>query len=146
MRKKDSIDVQYLIRKFVNHLMISGKKTKAENLFDKSLLYIKEKEKKNPIFVFYDALEHSKPCVEVRSVRRGGATYQIPVPLKEKRGISLAMKWILQATRKKKGSFERNLSNVLIEASKNQGESVKKKESIHLIALRNRSLTHFRWF
>lgn len=143
---KNKESIHYLIRKFINHLMISGKKAKAENMFEKSLLFIKEKEKKNPIYVFFCALEHSKPCVEVRSVRRGGATYQIPVPLKEKRGISLAMKWILQAARKKKGSFERNLSNVLLEASKNQGDSVKKKESIHLIALKNRSLTHFRWF
>ena len=77
-------------------------------------------------------------------MRRGGATYQIPVPLKEKRGISLAMKWILQAARKKKGSFEKSLSYILLEASKNQGESVKKKESIHLVALKNRSLTQQR--
>jgi len=119
MIKKDNcLDTQHIVKKFINHLMIDGKKTKAESLFEKSLLYIKEKENKNPITVFFEALDSLKPCVEVRSVRRGGANYQIPVPLKEKRGISLAMKWILQATRKKKGSFEKNLSNVLIEASK----------------------------
>jgi len=138
--------VQYVFKKFINHLMICGKKTKAESLLQKSLFYIKQKENRNPISVFLFAIEYSKPCVEVRSVRRGGATYQIPVPLKERRGISLAMKWILQAARKKKGSLEKNLSSILIEASKNQGDSVKKKESVHLIALKNRSLTHFRWF
>jgi len=139
-------DNQYLIHKFINHLMVDGKKLKAESLFEKSMIYIKEKEKKNPLDVFFHALEYSKPCVEIRSVRRGGATYQVPVPLKEKRGVSLAMKWILQAARKKKGSIEKNLSHILIEASKKQGDSVKKKDSIHLIALKNRSLTHFRWF
>lgn len=138
--------VMYLMRKFVNHIMVDGKKTKAENVFEKSLFFVKLKEHKNPISIFLKALKFSKPLVEVRSVRRGGATYQIPVPLREKRAISLSMKWILQAARKKKGIFPLNLANILVEASKNQGESVKKKESIHLIALKNRSLTHFRWF
>lgn len=144
MKKKEN--VYFLIRKFINHLMVDGKKAKAESLFEKSLLFLKERDKKNPIFVFFCALEHSTPYVEVRSVRRGGATYQIPVPLNEKRGISLAMKWILQAARKKKGPFEETLPSVLLEASKGQGESVRKKESLHLVALKNRSLTHYRWF
>lgn len=137
---------EYLIRKFINHLMVDGKKMKAEHIFEKSLYYIKVKTNKNPVFIFLQALDCSKPCVEIRSVRRGGATYQIPVPLKEKRGISLSMKSILQVAKKKKGSLIINLANTLLEASKNQGESVKKKESLHLIALKNRSLTHFRWF
>lgn len=138
--------VVYLVRKFVNHIMIDGKKTKAEYAFGKSLFFVKLKERQNPVVIFLKALNFSKPSVEVRSVRRGGATYQIPVPLREKRSISLSMKWILQAARKKEGFFPLNLANVLVEASKNQGESVKKKESIHLTALKNRSLTHFRWF
>lgn len=144
IKKKEN--VHFLIRKFINHLMVDGKKAKAERLFSKSLLFLKRKEKKNPMSVFFSALERSMPDVEVRSVRRGGATYQIPVPLKEKRGISLAMKWVLQSARKKKGPFEKTLSNVLLEASRSQGDSVKKKESLHLIALKNRSLTHYRWF
>lgn len=138
--------VVYLVRKFVNHIMIDGKKTKAETAFGKSLFFVKLKERQNPVIIFLKALNFSKPSVEVRSVRRGGATYQIPVPLREKRAISLSMKWILQAARKKEGLFPLNLANILVEASKNQGESVKKKESTHLTALKNRSLTHFRWF
>lgn len=138
--------VLYLMKKFVNHIMINGKKTKAEYIFAKSLFFVKLKEGQNPITIFLKALNFSKPSVEVRSVRRGGATYQIPVPLREKRAISLSIKWILQAARKKKGVLSLNLANALVEASKNQGDSVKKKESINITALKNRSLTHYRWF
>ena len=140
--KINSLSLDYLIRKFVNHIMFDGKKIKAEILFTNAL----SKLKGDPISVFLRALNNSKPFVDIRSVRRGGATYQIPVPLKHKRSLSLSMKWIINNARKKKGSFEKSLSYILLEASKNQGESVKKKESIHLIALKNRSLTHFRWF
>ena len=137
---------QYLIRKFINIIMVDGKKIKAEKHFYKSLMILKSREKNDPVVVFLEALNSSKPSIEIRSVRRGGATYQIPVPLSEKRAISLAMKWVVQAARQKKGVFSSSLANVLMEAAKNQGESVRKKENIHTIALKNRSLTHFRWF
>lgn len=138
--------VQFVIRKFVNHLMHDGKKEKAEKIFLETLILIYKKEKIEGIIVFLKALENSKPLVEVRSVRRGGATYQIPVPLKEKRSLSLGIKWLLEAARKKKGAFPGNLAVALIEASRNQGECIKKREALHLVALKNRSFTHFRWF
>jgi len=138
--------VLYLMKKFVNHIMVGGKKAKAEYIFTRSLFLVKLKEGQNPVVVFLKALNFSKPWVEVRSVRRGGATYQIPVPLRGKRAISLSIKWVLQAARKKKSVLSLSLANVLVEASKNQGESVKKKESINVTALKNRSLTHYRWF
>ncbi|AGI48894.1 30S ribosomal protein S7 (mitochondrion) [Nannochloropsis oceanica] len=137
---------QYLTRKFVNHLMINGKKEKAEKIFLESLNYIYKKEKKEGMATFFRALENSKPLVEVRSVRRGGATYQVPVPLQEKRSLSLGMKWLIDAARKKGGSASLNLCLTLLEASKNQGDCVKKRESLHIVALKNRSFTHFRWF
>lgn len=137
---------QYITRKFVNHLMKSGKKEKAEKIFLGSLNFIYQKEKKEGITVFLKALDNSKPLVEVRSVRRGGATYQVPIPLKEKRSLSLGMKWLIDASRKKSGPVALNLSSTLIEASKNQGDCVKKKDALHIIALKNRSFTHFRWF
>ena len=137
---------QYITRKFVNHLMKSGKKEKAEKIFLESLEFIFRKEKKEGITVFLKALENSKPLVEVRSVRRGGATYQVPIPLKEKRSLSLGMKWLIDASRKKSGPVALSLSSTLIEASKNQGDCVKKKEALHVVALKNRSFTHFRWF
>lgn len=137
---------QYLTRKFVNHLMIDGKKEKAEKIFLESLNFIYKKEKKEGMAIFFQALENSKPLIEVRSVRRGGATYQVPVPLKEKRSLSLGMKWLINIARKKEGSVSSNLSMALLEASKNQGDCVKKREALHMIALKNRSFTHFRWF
>lgn len=138
--------VQFLTRKFINHLMLDGKKEKAEKIFLTSLNIIRLKEQKDGIFVLFRALENSRPLIELRSVRRGGATYQVPVPLKENRSISLGIKWILEVARKKKGPFSETLSQVLIESSKNIGESVKKREATHNVALKNRSFTHFRWF
>lgn len=137
---------QYITRKFVNHLMKSGKKEKAEIIFLESLNFIYKKEKKEGMTVFLKALENSKPLVEVRSVRRGGATYQVPIPLKEKRSLSLGMKWLIEASRKKSGPLVYSLSSTFIEASRNQGECVKKKDALHMVALKNRSFTHFRWF
>ena len=137
---------QFVTRKFVNHLMHDGKKEKAEKIFLETLNLIYKKENKEGLIVFFKALENSKPLVEVRSARRGGATYQIPVPLHEKRSLSLGMKWLIEAARKKKGPLTPNLAAILMEASKNQGECVKKREALHLIALKNRSFTHFRWF
>ena len=137
---------QFVTRKFVNHLMHDGKKQKAEKIFLETLNLIYKKEKKEGIIVFFKALENSKPLVEVRSVRRGGATYQIPVPLQEKRSLSLGMKWLIEVARKKNGPLTLNLAGALIEASKNQGDCVKKREALHLVALKNRSFTHFRWF
>lgn len=138
--------IQYLTRKFINHLMISGKKEKAEKIFKESLDLIRFKEGKDGLLVFLLALENTKPFVELRSVRRGGATYQVPVPLYEKRSLSLSIKWIIDSARKRKGNSAWNLSQSFIESSKNLGESVKKRENIHGIALKNRSFTHFRWF
>lgn len=142
IRKK----VHFLVGKFINHLMISGKKEGAERVFMEALWHIHQKENTKGLFVFLKALENTKPTIDVRSVRRGGASYQIPVPLKEKRSLSLSIKWLIEVARKKVDSLALNLCNSLMEASKNQGDAVKKREALHLIALKNRSLTHFRWF
>lgn len=142
IRKK----VHFLVGKFVNHLMISGKKESAERIFMEALLHIHKKENLRGLYVFLQAIENTRPTVDIRSVRRGGASYQIPVPLKEKRSLFMSIKWLVEVARKKGDSLALNLCNSLVEASKNQGEAVKKREAIHLIALKNRSLTHFRWF
>ena len=123
---------KYLVRKFINHVMVDGKKIRAEKHLYQSLMILKSREKSDPVVLFLEALRCTKPSIEIRSVRRGGATYQIPVPLTEKRAISLAMKWVVQAARQKKGMFSNCLANVLMEAAKSQGESVKKKENIQL--------------
>ncbi len=142
IRKK----VHFLVGKFVNHLMISGKKESAERVFMEALWYIHRKENTQGLFIFLKALENTKPTIDVRSVRRGGSSYQIPVPLKEKRSLSMSIKWLIEVARKKGDNLSLNLCNCLVEASKNQGDAVKKRETLHLISLKNRSLTHFRWF
>lgn len=140
------VKVHYLIGKFVNHLMVSGKKESAEKLLKEALWHLYTKEKSYGLIIFLKALEFTRPAIDLRSVRRGGATYQIPVPLKEKRSLSMSIKWLIEAGRKKGNDSPLNLCNVLIEASKKQGDAVKKRELLHLTALKNRSLTHFRWF
>jgi small subunit ribosomal protein S7 len=146
-QKKTKVWIRFLIRKFINNMMYKGKEEKSERLFLSSFLHIYKIEKKNPMLVFFQALRNSKPYVEICSVRKGGATYQIPIPCKEIRGISLSMKWILEVARKKKAyTFVESLSSAFLEASKNLGESVKRRDLIHGTALKNRSLTHYRWF
>jgi small subunit ribosomal protein S7 len=137
----------YFIRKFLNHLMKKGKKEKAEKILASAFSEIQENQKKDPLLIFLKAMERLRPLVEVRPVRRGGATYQIPVPCFEKRGISLSMKWILENARKKKAVLlSQSLGSALLESSKGLGEGEKKKDFFHATALKNRSFTHFRWF
>lgn len=138
---------RFLVRKFINNMMYQGKEEKSERIFLSSFSSISSDEKKNPMQVFFQALKNSKVYVEVTSVRKGGATYQIPIPCKEIRGISLSMKWIVEMARKRKAySFKDSLSSALLEAAKNLGECVKKRDLLHGTALKNRSLTHYRWF
>lgn len=139
-------NTQYLIRKFVNHLIFDGKKEKAEVILKEAFNIIYIKENKDALLVFLKAVANTKPFIELRSVRRGGATYQVPVPLYEKRSLALSIKWLIENARKKRGYFSHNLSQTLIEASKNVGDSIKRREALHITALKNRSFTHFRWF
>ena len=142
VRKK----VHFLIGKFINHLMVSGKKEGAERIFTEFIWHIYRRENKRGLVIFLKALENTKPTIDIRSVRRGGASYQIPVPLKEKRSISMSIKWLIEVARKKGNNLSLNLCNTFLEAARNQGDAVKKREALHSIALKNRSLTHFRWF
>jgi small subunit ribosomal protein S7 len=145
--KKRKLFLRFLLRKFINNMILKGKEEKSERLLLSSFSSIYEREKKNPLLLFYQALRNSKPYVEVCSVRKGGASYQIPIPCKEIRGISLSMKGILNVARKGKAySFSESLTSAFFEAAKNLGESVKKRDLIHGTALKNRSLTHYRWF
>jgi small subunit ribosomal protein S7 len=131
---------KFLIKKFVNLLTVNGKKEKAEQIFLESLQIIKLLEKKEGILFLFKALENLKPTVELRSIRRGGATYQVPVPSREKRSISLGLKSLIQSAKKKKGSFSSSLAQIIIETSKNLGENIKKRESVDATALKNRGV------
>ncbi len=136
----------YEVEKFINSLMVEGKKTLARKKFYKALDIIQEKTKEDPLTIFRKALENVKPKLEVRPRRVGGATYQVPQEVPYHRSTALAVRWILQSVRVKKGKpIEEKLVEELIEASKNEGASVKKKQETHKMAESNRAFAHYKW-
>ncbi|HOK80837.1 MAG TPA: 30S ribosomal protein S7 [bacterium] len=134
------------VARFINSLMVDGKKTLAQKIMYKCLDLLGEKTKEDPLTVFKKALNNVKPRLEVRPRRVGGATYQVPVEVPPKRSLSLAIRWILQSSRARKGKpmYER-LAEEIIDASKNEGASVKKREEMHKMAESNRAFAHYRW-
>jgi small subunit ribosomal protein S7 len=135
------------VGKFINYCMWSGKKNTATQIVYRSLEAIGEKEKtENPIEVFNTALKNTAPSVEVRSRRVGGANYQVPREVRPERRQYLAMKWIIDAARGKKGQpMHLKLADEIIAASKNDGEAVRKKENTHKMAEANKAFAHFAW-
>ena len=135
------------ITQFINYIMWDGKKTVAEKIVYGALDIIKEKEGvDNPVVVFEEALKNAGPEMEVKSRRVGGANYQVPVPVKVERQVSLAMRWIIDAARKGKGrAVSELLADELILASKNEGTSVTKKINTHKMAEANKAFAHFAW-
>jgi small subunit ribosomal protein S7 len=140
--KYNSLDVE----KFTNYIMKDGKKSIARNVVYSALDEIAKQTKKKPIEVFETALKNTTPLLEVRSRRVGGANYQVPRPVAENRGISLAMRWVIQAARAKKGqAMYKKLSQELILASKKEGDAIKKRENTHRMAEANKAFAHFAW-
>jgi small subunit ribosomal protein S7 len=135
-----------VLAKFINFLMYDGKKTTAEKIIYTALDKIKSKTKEDPIKVFNDAISNIRPNLEVRSRRVGGATYQVPVEVKTKRSQTLALRWLLDATRKSKSkTMSDKLLNELMDASQNKGSAIKKREDTHRMAESNKAFAHFRW-
>ena len=135
-----------VLAKFINFLMYDGKKTKAEKIIYTALDKIKEKTKEDPIKVFNDAVNNIRPNLEVRSRRVGGATYQVPVEVKTKRSKTLALRWLLDASRKRKNkSMSDKLINELMDAYQKKGSAIKKREDTHKMAESNKAFAHFRW-
>ncbi|MEO0198699.1 MAG: 30S ribosomal protein S7 [candidate division WOR-3 bacterium] len=132
--------------KFINNLMWDGKKSIAQKIFYQALELIEQKTKQDGMEVFEKAIENVKPKLEVRPRRVGGATYQVPVEVRPKRQLSLAIKWIIKAARQRpeRRMFER-LANELIEASQNQGGAIKIKENTHKMAEANKVFAHYKW-
>ena len=126
--------------------MYDGKKSTAERILYLALDKIKEKSKQDPIKIFNDAINNVKPNVEVRSRRVGGATYQVPVEVKSKRSQALALRWLLDASRKRKNkTMSDKLFFELMDASQNKGSAIKKREDTHKMAESNKAFAHFRW-
>jgi small subunit ribosomal protein S7 len=126
--------------------MRRGKKSLARKIVYQAFEIIKEKTKEDPLEIFEQAIKNASPLLEVRSRRVGGATYQVPREVRPERKLSLAMRWLIEAAKSKKGKpMEEKLAQELILASKNEGGAVKKKENIHKIAEANRAFAHFAW-
>ncbi len=134
------------VARFINKLMWDGKKTIAEKIFYTALKKIEERTKKDGLEVFNKAIDNLKPIYEVRPRRVGGATYQVPVEVDERRGETLAMRWLLQVTRDEKGRpMVDKLVDEIIEAYNNGGKAMKIRENVHRMAEANRAFAHFRW-
>ena len=150
IKKRETIaDATYnsvVVTKFINTLMLDGKKSTAEGIMYGALEKAAEKLKVEPMALFEKAMENVKPAVEVRSRRVGGATYQVPVEVAPARAQALAIRWIISYARSKKGMpmAERH-ARELMDAYNNEGSSVKKREDTHKMAEANRAFAHYRW-
>lgn len=135
-----------LISKFINKMMVDGKKSKAEKILHKAFDVISEKLKKDPLEVFEKAIEHVKPQIEVKSKRVGGSTYQVPMEVPAKKQNSLAMKWIIGFARKRnEKSMSYKLAGELLDAYNKAGSSIKKKEDTHRMAEANKAFAYFKF-
>ena len=134
------------ISKFVNIIMLDGKKTTAEKIVYTALDKLQAKSKEEPIKIFNTAINNIKPSIEVRSRRVGGATYQVPVEVRQKRSQALAIRWLIAASRKRKDKIMSDkICFELLDASQGRGSAIKKKEDTHRMAESNKAFAHFRW-
>lgn len=135
-----------IVAKFVNSLMIGGKKSTAEGILYTAFDLIEERTKEEPLKLFKKALENVKPMVEVKSRRVGGATYQVPVEVKANRRNALAMRWLVSYSRdRSENTMAERLANELIDAANGRGNAVKKREDTHRMAEANKAFSHYRW-
>ena len=134
------------LAKFMNHLMVSGKKSVAEKIVYGALELVEERTKRDPLEVFDEALENIAPHVEVKSRRVGGATYQVPVEVRPSRRLALAMRWLVEFSRNRsEKSMAQRLAGELADAAENRGNAVKKREDVHRMAEANKAFSHFRF-
>ena len=135
-----------VLTKFMNCLMYAGKKSTAERIVYSALDRIEKRTGQEPVRVFHDALDNVKPQVEVRSRRVGGATYQVPVEVRSTRAQALAIRWLIDSSRKRsENTMTERLSGELIDASNNRGAAGKKREDTHRMAEANKAFSHYRW-
>ena len=135
-----------VLSKFMNSVMLDGKKSVAESIVYTALENVEARLKKDPIQVFHDALNNVKPSVEVRSRRVGGATYQVPVEVRPIRREALGIRWLIDAAKKRnENTMEERLAGELADAVNNRGTAVKKREDTHKMADANKAFSHYRW-
>lgn len=145
----DEVYQSRIVARLINRVMRQGKKTVAQKHVYRAFGLVEEKTKKNPLEVFQKALENVKPKMEVRPRRVGGASYQVPIPVRGDRRESLAIRWLIQAAQARSNKeyhhFYQKLAAELMDAASRQGGAVAKKEEVHKIAEANRAFAHFRW-
>jgi len=135
-----------ILSKFMNNLMIDGKKSVAESIVYNAMDRVESRMKRTPIDVFHEALDNIKPSVEVRSRRVGGATYQVPVEVRPERREALAIRWLIKAARaRNEKTMEERLAGELLDAVNSRGSAVKKREDTHKMADANKAFSHYRW-
>jgi len=148
-RRKILADPKYndrVVARFINKIMLRGKKSTAERILYKAFDIIESRTKQEPLGVFKTSLDNVKPVIEVKSRRVGGATYQVPTEVRSERRISLAMRWLVGYARQRpEKSMSERLAAELIDAASNRGSSVKKKEDTHKMAEANKAFAHYRW-
>jgi small subunit ribosomal protein S7 len=149
IKREISPDAKYqsaIVARLVNKIMRCGKKSTAERIVYGALQVVEQQESKAPVSVLEQAVKNATPLLEVKSRRIGGATYQVPVEVRPDRGLSLAMRWLVNSARARTGkSMMEKLAAELSGASKGQGATIKRREDIHRMAEANRAFAHFRW-
>ena len=142
----DSLYNDVAVAQFINKVMQQGKKNTARKIVYGAFSIIKEKTQKEPIEIFKQAVENASPLLEVKPKRIGGATYQVPMEVRPERKLFLALKWMIDGARAQKGkSMEEKLSAELLNAAKNEGIALKKKNDMHRMAEANKAFAHFAW-
>ena len=135
-----------VVAKFTNNMMLDGKKSVAESIIYGAFNIIEKKTGQDPVKTFHEAIENVKPSVEVRSRRVGGATYQVPIEVRAARRQALAIRWIVDLSRKRsENTMTERLSGELMDAANNRGAAVKKREDTHRMAEANKAFSHYRW-
>ena len=135
-----------IVTKFMNSIMYEGKKAVAEGIVYGALDQVERRARQDPVGIFHQALENVMPQIEVRSRRVGGATYQVPVEVRNERRQALAIRWLISAARgRNENTMEERLSGELLDAANNRGTAVKKREGTHKMAEANRAFSHYRW-
>ncbi|GIV15082.1 MAG: 30S ribosomal protein S7 [Armatimonadota bacterium] len=142
----DPVYNDVLVQRFINRLMMCGKKSVAEKIFYKAMEIVGERTKRNPLEVFHQALKNVMPILEVRPRRVGGATYQVPMEVRPERRVSLGIRWLVTSARKRGGrTMIEKLAAEIMDAANNQGAAVKKREDTHRMAEANKAFAHYRW-
>ncbi len=148
-KRKIPLDAKYgnqIVAMFINKVMRSGKKSIAERLVYKAFDQIEQQVNRSPVEVFEEAVRNVTPVVEVKPRRVGGATYQVPIDIRPDRRLALALRWLVNASRARKGrTMADRLAAELLDASQNQGNTVKQKLDMHRMAEANRAFAHYRW-